>query len=127
MPISVLLADDSPLIRKAIAGILEVDAEIHVLAEAASFNQTMLLASTLHPQVVVLDIYMGQRNDVTPSEIKSYLADSIVLAISYLTNDETKAIADSYGAVAFLDKTKLANELIPAIKRCVKNSSGLWI
>jgi hypothetical protein len=58
---------------------------------------------------------------VTPSEIKSYLADSIVLAISFLTNDENKAIADSYGAVAFLDKTKLAEELIPAIKRCVKD------
>jgi hypothetical protein len=49
------------------------------------------------------------------------LADSKVLAISFLTNDETKAIADSYGAVAFLDKTKLAEELIPAIKQCVKN------
>jgi len=40
--------------------------------------------------------------------------------MSFLTNDETKSIAESYGAIALLDKTKLAFELILAIKRCIE-------
>jgi DNA-binding NarL/FixJ family response regulator len=119
MSISVLLADDSPLTRKAITSLLNFDLEIHVLADAADFKQTMLLATTLRPQVIIMDVYMGRGTSVTPSEIKSALADSKVLAISFSYDDETKAIADSYGAVELLDKTKLADELIPAIRRCV--------
>ena len=93
---------------------------IHVLAEASTFLQMTQAAKTLHPQVIVLDVYMPHENDATPSEIRESLADSKVLAMSFLTNDETKAIAESYGAIALLDKTKLAFELILAIKRCIE-------
>jgi DNA-binding NarL/FixJ family response regulator len=120
MSISVLLADDSPLIRKAIVSILKVDSEIHVFAEAADFQQTIQLARMFHPEVIVLDVYMGRGNNVTPSEIKLSLGDSKILAMSFSDDEETKAIARSFGAVEWLDKTKLADELISAIKRHVK-------
>jgi DNA-binding NarL/FixJ family response regulator len=122
MSISVLLADDSPLVRKAIVSILKVDPEIHVFAEASNFKQTIQLARTFLPEVIVMDVYMGRGNNPTLLEIKLSLADSKVLAISFSNDDETKALADNYGAVKWLDKTKLADELIPAIKRCVKDS-----
>jgi hypothetical protein len=38
-----------------------------------------------------------------------------VLAISFGTDDRTRELLDSVGAVKFLDKMELANELIPAI------------
>jgi DNA-binding NarL/FixJ family response regulator len=117
MTISVLLADDSGIMRKGIADLLKDDPEIQIVAEASSFSQTMLLANTLHPQVIVMDLHMGDENDVTPSQIKSSLDGSRVLAISFWNDSETKTLADSYGAVAWLDKTKLALELIPAIKQ----------
>jgi chemotaxis response regulator CheB len=120
MPISVLLADDSPLVRKAIVTPLNTDPEIHVFAEASNFRQTIQLARTFFPEVIVMDVYMDRGNDPTLLEIKLSLADSKVLAISFSNDDETKALADSYGAVEWLDKTKLTDELIPAIKRCVK-------
>ncbi len=120
MTISVLLADDSPLMRKAIANFLRDDPEIHVAEEVASFRRTMMLASTLHPRVIVMDIYMDDGGDVTPSQIKSSLADAKILAISFANDCESKEAATSYGAVAVLDRTKLANDLIPAIRRCAK-------
>ena len=118
MPILVLLADDSPFVRKAIVGLLKTDPEIHVLSEASTFLQMTQAAKMLHPQVIVLDVYMPHENDATPPEIRESLADSKVLAMSFLT--KTKAIAESYGAIALLDKTKLAFELILAIKRCIE-------
>ena len=119
MPISVLLADDSPFMRKAIANLLKVDKEIHLLAEAGSFKEAIKMASTFYPDVTIMDVYMGRGNSVTPSEIKSSLADSKILAISFSDDDETKALAHSFGAIEWLDKAKLADELIPALKRCV--------
>jgi DNA-binding NarL/FixJ family response regulator len=120
MTIGVLLADDSEIVRKAIMLLLKDDPEIRVLAEAESFSQTIQLSRHLHPHIVLLDLHMGDETGVTPSAIKSSFASSQLLAISLWNDDETKALADSYGAVALLDKTKLAVELIPAIKRYVK-------
>ena len=116
MKISLLLADDSEIMRNAIVGILQADPEIQLLAQASNFIQTMELANRLHPQVVVMDLYMKDENDVTPTEIKSSLRGSVLLAISLRNDDETKAIAESFGAVTLLDKVNLATELIPAIK-----------
>jgi DNA-binding response OmpR family regulator len=95
-----------------------------VFAKASNFRQTIQLARTFFPEIIILDVYMGRGTDPTLSEIKLSLADSKIIAMSFSNDDETKALADSYGAVDWLDKTKLVDELIPAIKRCVKDSDA---
>jgi two-component system, NarL family, response regulator LiaR len=120
MTITVLLADDSQMMRKGIADFLKSDPEIQVVAEASSFSQTMQLISSLHPQIVLMDLHMGDENTVTPSQVKSCLDGSSLQAISFWNDDQTKALAESFGAVVVLGKTKRAFELIPAIKRCAK-------
>ena len=120
MAISVLLVDDSEIVRKAIAGLLKGNPEIQVVAEASSLAQTTQLISSLRPNIVLMDIHLGDENKVTSSEIKSRLNDSSLLAISIWNDKETRTLAYSYGAVEFLDKANLADELIPAIKRWAK-------
>jgi chemotaxis response regulator CheB len=117
MKISVLLADDSEIMRKVIADLIKGDPEIEVVAECVSFAQTMELATKLHPQVIVLDLHMGDERTVTPSQLKSGLNGSLLLAMSIWNDDETKSLAETIGAVMLLDKTKLATELIPAIRQ----------
>jgi chemotaxis response regulator CheB len=116
MKISVLLADDNEIIRRVIAGLLKSDPEIEVIAESVSFAQTMEIAFKLHPQIIVLDVHMGDEHAVTPSQLKSGLIGSRLLAISIWKDDETKALAETIGAATLLDKANLAAELIPAIK-----------
>jgi two-component system chemotaxis response regulator CheB len=118
MTINVLLADKSEIVRKVIADLLKSDLEIQVLAEAASLSQTLQLLSNFHPHIVVMDIHIGDERTVKPSMVKLCFVDSPLLANSLWKDEETKALADSYGAVRLLDKTQLAYELIPAIKRC---------
>ena len=115
--ISVLLADDSELMRKVIAHLLKDNPEIQVVAVAESFSQTIHLANKLHPQIVVMDLYMGDENVVSPSQVKAWLGSSQLLAISIWNDDETKALANCFGAVAFLNKKDLDTQLIPAIKK----------
>jgi DNA-binding NarL/FixJ family response regulator len=118
MSVTVLLADNSILTRRASVNFLESDPEIHILAHAASLAETMMLASTVCLQVIVLDVYMWHVDRVPSSLIKLTFADSKVIAVSCSNDDETKAIAASYGVITLLDKTKFADELIPAIKLC---------
>jgi len=120
MTISVLLVEDSEIVRNAIAGLLKRDPEIQVVAEASSLVQTTQLLSYLRPKIVLMDIHLGDENKVTSSDIKSRLNGSSLLAISFWKDNVTKALAYNYGAVEFVDKAKLAHELIPAIKRCAK-------
>lgn len=117
MTISVLLADDSEVVRKVIVDLLKSDPEIEVIAECVSFAQTIENAAKLHPQVIVLDVHMSDERTVTPSQLKSGLIGSRVLTISVWNDDETNALAEFMGAVKLLDKAKLATELIPAIKQ----------
>jgi DNA-binding NarL/FixJ family response regulator len=120
MIISVLLVDDSDIVRKTIAYLLKGDPEIQVVAEASSLTQTRQLISNLRPKIVLMDMHLGNGNNVKSSDIKSLLNGSSLLAISIWNDNETKALAYSYGAVEFLDKANLGLELIPAIKRCAK-------
>jgi len=124
MKISVLLADDSEVVRRVIADILKIDPEIELVAECVSFAQTMEIAARLRPQVIILDVHMGDERAVTPAQLKSGFVGSRLLAISIWKDEETRVLAESIGAVALLDKTKLVYELIPAIRKDSTNFSN---
>jgi two-component system chemotaxis response regulator CheB len=116
MRTTVLLADDSGVVRKAISQLLNGDPEIEVLAEASNFSQAMKLTTELRPQIVVLDLHMCDDDNVTPSQVKSGLEGTHLVAISLSNDQEARAIADGFGAVTLIDKMNLFHELIPAIK-----------
>ena len=124
MQIKVLLADDSEVIRKVIADLLRGDPEIQLVAECGSYAQTMEFASKLQPQIVILDLHMGDEYAVTPSQVKLGLIGSRLLAISIWKDEATKALAKLIGAATLLDKANLAITLLPAIKGHANESSG---
>ena len=109
--------------RKVIVDLLKGDPEIEVVAESVGFAQTIQLAAKLRPRIIVLDVHMADERKVTPLQLKFGLVGSQLLAISIWKDDETIALAKALGAVTLLDKTKLAAELIPAIKQYASQSS----
>jgi DNA-binding NarL/FixJ family response regulator len=123
MPVTVLLADDSERVRKVIVSLLQIVPDIRIVAEASSFAQTMELASELHPQVILLDVHMGDEGCITPAQIKSGLMGSCLLAMSIWTDEGTQSSAKALGSEVLLDKCKLGVELIQAIRNCI-NEQG---
>ena len=120
MSIKVLLADDTDIMRKAIRNLLSDEPEIELVGEAMDFSETIRLTDDLRPQVIVMDLHMPNRKNLTASDIKSHVAPahSCLLAISVWDDEETKKLATSFGAKHLLDKSKLGTELIPAILQC---------
>jgi DNA-binding NarL/FixJ family response regulator len=114
---SVLLADDSDLMLRMIRRLLQERPEIEFLGQAKNFAQTLQMTGELKPQVVVMDLHMADETEFEPDFIKSQLLRSAqhIVIMSVWNDEESQALANSYGAASFLDKNTLSSSLIPAI------------
>ena len=117
MCVNVFLADDSEIMRKAIRRLLSDREDIAVVGEAANIRETIEMTALLHPDVIILDLHMPDRNLVTPTKVKSLLNGAKVLAITLGVDDLTENLdlSNSVGAVKLVDKMNLSHQLIPAI------------
>ena len=125
MCVRVLLADDTPFMRKAIRSVLGHEPEIEVVAEAENFAESLSMTRKFRPHVVILDLHMPDRSNLTPMNVSEGLRayEAAVLAISVWNDEDTHSLAQSYGAMALLDKMRLGQELIPAVMKLGSGSA----
>jgi two-component system, NarL family, response regulator NreC len=115
MCVKVFLADDAAVMRKAISSLLSNREDIAVVGEASNFYETIRKTADLHPDLIILDVNMPDRNRIAPSEVKRLLNGARVLAITLGADDVAQELLASVGAARVLDKMDLADQLIPAI------------
>src|SRR5216684_385184 len=82
MCVRVFLADDAEVMRKAIRRLLSDREDIAVVGEASTFYETIEKTSELHPDLIILDLNLSDRNHIAPSEAKRLLKGAKVLAIT---------------------------------------------
>lgn len=124
LPIKVLLADDSEIMREAIKKLLVDEPRIQIVGEASSFPAAMQLVADFKPEILLLDLHLPQKRDLQAPLVKSQLSCiEYTLAISFANDEEAKSLAASYGAAALLDKMNLYNELMPAILQLTRPSA----
>jgi DNA-binding NarL/FixJ family response regulator len=58
MAIRVVVADDQTLVRKALCALLQEEADMEVVGQAADGDAVMELAARLQPDVIVMDVNM---------------------------------------------------------------------
>jgi DNA-binding NarL/FixJ family response regulator len=124
MPIRVLIADDSDIMRATIASTLKADFAFEVVGEAASFAETLERAGTLNPDIVLMDLHMPDGERYSPEIVKGPLLQSsgCILAMCVWNDGDAIALAKKIGAVALLDKADLFSTLISSIKLyCAKD------
>jgi DNA-binding NarL/FixJ family response regulator len=116
MPIKVLLADDSAIVRQSIRLLLRSQSEIELVGEAVDYPQTIRMMNELNPEVILLDLHMPGETQAMLLDVKSHLKhNSRLLAISFFNDETAKTLAESLGAAGFLDKTEVGLKLIPTI------------
>jgi DNA-binding NarL/FixJ family response regulator len=120
VPISVILADDSQPVRNAIVSLLGSQPEIELIGAVDSFAEMLRLVGEHRPNLVLLDLHMKDVRAMVLSNFKASLNGVPILAMSVWTDPETKALAESLGAVQLLDKASLGVELVPAIRKHAK-------
>jgi DNA-binding NarL/FixJ family response regulator len=122
--LKLLLADDHQNMRKVIAEIIKTDAGVLLIGDASSFREEIDRSSEFHPDVVLMDVHMGDERQVKLSDLKTGLVDCQLVAMFLWTDEATKLLAKSLGAFMLLDKTKLGSELLPSLKLCAQRCSA---
>jgi chemotaxis response regulator CheB len=119
MPIKVLLADDSDIMRSVIAKLINEEPSTELVGEAKGFAETIQLAYALKPDVLLMELHMSDEEQYPPESVEAQISGEAgcVLAISLWNDEKSKALAQRFGARALLDKANLYSELISAIKQ----------
>ena len=115
VPITVILADDSEVMRGAIRQLLTSDSRILVVGEVKNFVELVAASTKLRPAVLPVDIHMAGRDDVPADFFSRQLSGCTVLAISLWNDPATLKLAYGIGAVRLLCKSDMFVELIPAV------------
>ena len=119
MSITVLIADDQPLMRAALRMTLAGEPDIEVVGEAADGVEAVELAERLRPDVAVMDIRMPNLDGVAATRRLTGPGDGKpvkVLAITTFDLDEYVVEALRAGASGFLLKDATPEELVHAVR-----------
>ncbi len=126
MALRVLLVDDHQIFREALRSLLERTANIEVVGEAGDGQSALLLASTLLPDIVCLDIGLPGINGVdTARQFSQSFPRTKIIALS--THTDRVYVMDMLkaGASAYVTKSEGGKELLRAIEAVTNNRQHL--
>ncbi|ADY25956.1 two component transcriptional regulator, LuxR family [Deinococcus proteolyticus MRP] len=125
-PITLLLADDHPVVRKGTRELLEAEADLRVLGEASSGAEVVALAAQLRPDIVLMDMSMPDMTGVEATRrIKAGQGRVSVLVLSSYDDDAYVFAALEAGAAGYLLKEASEDELLRAVRAVAAGESVL--
>jgi two-component system response regulator DesR len=118
--IRILLAEDQAMVRGALAALLDLEADMEVVAEVARGDLVLGLARELRPDVALLDIEMpGQDGLSAAVELHQEMPGCRVIILTTFGRPGFLRRAMEAGAAGFLMKDAPAKELAVAIRRAM--------
>jgi two-component system, NarL family, response regulator DesR len=124
MSLRIMIAEDQTMVRQALVALLELEPDIHVVAEAASGEEALAMARKHEPDVAVLDIEMPGPGGIEVARLLtgSGFPGQIVIVTTFGRPGYLRA-AMAAGARGFLLKDAPAAELAAAIRRVAAGES----
>ena len=121
--ITVLLAEDHPIVRVGFRALLKHERDIEVVGEVETGRQAVQLTRKLRPAVVVMDIAMPVLNGLEATrQIRRDFPDTKVLILSAHSDDAYVERAIALGAAGFLLKQTSSDNLATAIREVQKGN-----
>ncbi|HEX5157031.1 MAG TPA: response regulator transcription factor [Ktedonobacterales bacterium] len=116
-PLRIMIADDHPVFRFGLRALLQVEDGLIVAGEATTGEEAIALATTLRPDVVLMDINMPGVNGIEATRrILDVSPESGVLIITMFEDDASVFAAMRAGARGYLLKGAAGDETIRAIR-----------
>jgi len=113
--IRILLVDDHELVRRGIAELLDAEADLEIVGEAASAAEALRRAAQVDADVAVLDVRMPDGDGIALCrELRARCPD---LRCLVLTSDRgSRAAAITAGATGFVLKQVVGMALVEAVR-----------
>lgn len=122
--IRVLVADDHPVVRAGIVGMLAVEPDLEVVGEAADGAEAVDLAARLKPDVVLMDLRMPRLDGVSATAAVVPLGVRVVVLTTYETDDDILRAVEA-GATGYLLKDTPREQLVVAVRLAAGGESVL--
>jgi len=116
-PLRVLAVDDHPLVREGIAGLIGVQTDITLVAEAGNGREAIQQFRTHRPDVTLMDLQMPEMNGLDALiAIRTEFPEARVVMLTTYEGDVHILRALKAGAQGYLLKNTLHSELLRAIR-----------
>jgi two-component system NarL family response regulator len=115
--IRLLLVDDHLVVRIGLRGLLETQADMEVVAEAAGGNAAVSAFAKHHPDVVLMDLRMPDLDGAqATAAIRGKFPEARILVLTTFDTDEDIYRALEAGAVGYLLKSTDSKPLLETIR-----------
>lgn len=126
-PIRVLIVDDHKIVREGLRDLIESRRGMKVVGDAASRDEALRLAARERPDVVVLDLDLGEESGLSLiPELLRLREDLSVIVLTGLRDAEKRDRAMELGAKGVVLKDEGATELLSAIEK-VHRTGDYWL
>jgi DNA-binding NarL/FixJ family response regulator len=126
--IKVLIADDHPIVCKGIHNLLEPAVGISVVGEAHSGAEALESISTLHPDVVLLDVELSDMSGIDVIRQLNTGQKMTVKILGLSSYDDREFISQllALGASGYLLKDEIPEQIIEAVRGVARGETG-WV
>ncbi|WP_368651092.1 response regulator [Bacillus inaquosorum] len=122
--IRVALADDQPLVREGFRYVINAQPDMTVSGEAGDGHGIIALAKQTKPDVILMDVQMPHCSGIEAAkDIMSALPDTKVVILTTFDTEEYVFEGIRAGAVGYLLKDTLPEELIDAIRAAARGEA----
>ena len=124
--IRVVIADDHAVVRQGTRNMLESEADMEVVGEAADGEEAVRIIEQLKPDVAILDISMPRLGGIEVTRrIKPKLPATAILILTIYSNDEYVFSLLEAGAAGYLLKVADRHDIVEAVRAVSEGESVL--
>ena len=124
--VRVLVADDQALFREGLHTLLDAHADMDVVGEACNGLEAVALATSLKPDVVLMDLRMPVLDGTAATRrIVDAGLTSRILILTTFDDDESVFDALRAGAIGYLLKDVPSERLVEAVRAAARGQSSL--
>ncbi len=117
--IRVLLVDDHAIVRQALRTLLEAEADVQVIGEAANGRHAVELVRTIIPDIVLMDVRMPEMDGIEASRIIGAEHPGVcIIGLSMFEHDRHGEAMREAGARAYVSKSVEPSELLRIVRSC---------
>ena len=119
---SILIVDDSPLIRRSLRTVFEQQPDWAVCGEAEDSYEGIAKAKILQPDLIVIDLAMPRLNGISAGRmLKKIVPATQIVMFTAFTNPCFRKAALAAGLDAFVEKSEGTTSLVRSIQRLLSS------